>query len=144
MKTTNVQSARDLKNIERKNITKINGVGFNENYPMLTISNKNVSYYDVDSQGDLFLNAPFEVTMNIETENTDFNRLTLKALLLSVITELKFNEPIHPNPKDIKKAYKEATQLPKNASNEKVLQALRLTYKENDLEEDFLRIIKKF
>jgi len=83
-------------------------------------------------------------TMNSETENTDFNRLTLKALLLSVITELKFNEPIHPNAKNIKKAYKEATQLPKNASNEKVLQALHLTYKENDLEEDFLRIVKKF
>ena len=63
MKTINVQSARDLKKIDRKNITKINGVGFNENYPMLTISNKNVSYYDVDSQGDLFLNAPFEVTI---------------------------------------------------------------------------------
>jgi len=82
--------------------------------------------------------------MNTKTENTDFNRLTLKALLLSVITELKFNEPIHPNAKDIKKTYKEATQLPKNASNEKVLQALHLTYKENDLEEDFLRIVKKF
>ena len=64
MKTTiKVQSARELKEINRKSITNINGVNFDENYPMLEVSNKNASYYSVQEQGNVLLYEPFEVTL---------------------------------------------------------------------------------
>ena len=66
MKTTiTVQSARELKEINRKSITNINGINFDENYPMLEVSNKNASYYSVEEQGNVLLYEPFEVTVKI-------------------------------------------------------------------------------
>lgn len=64
MKTTLIQTEKELKsfvNENRKNITNINGVEFTELYPMLDISNKHASYYDVESQGNKFLYSPFTV-----------------------------------------------------------------------------------
>jgi len=71
------------------------------------------------------------------------NRLTLKVLLLSVITELQFGSPLGNN-KAAKSQFKELAGLAKNASNKKVLNALGLTYKDNGLESDFWRVIDKF
>jgi hypothetical protein len=71
------------------------------------------------------------------------NRLTLKALLLSVITELKFGVPLA-NDKAAKSQFKELAGLPKNASNKKVLIALGFTYKDNGIENDFWAVIAKF
>lgn len=64
MKTTLIQTEKELKlfvNENRKNISNINGVEFTELYPMLDISNKHASYYDVESQGNKFLYSPFTV-----------------------------------------------------------------------------------
>ena len=61
MTTQILNTSKELKVIERKSITNINGIEFGELYPMLDVSNKHVSYYDVDSQGSKFINAPFEV-----------------------------------------------------------------------------------
>ena len=72
------------------------------------------------------------------------NRLTLKALLLSTITELKFGSPLAKNSLIAKRQYKKLAGLAKNANNKKVLNALELTYKDNDLEAEFLAIINKF
>lgn len=47
----------------REKVTKINDVEFGELYPILEVSNKHASYYDVESQGSKFLYAPFKVTI---------------------------------------------------------------------------------
>lgn len=62
--TTIINTVKELKDFvsqNRKNIASINGVEFGELYPILTVSNKHASYYDVDSQGDKFLYAPFTI-----------------------------------------------------------------------------------
>lgn len=67
MKTLVINTEKQLKElvlVNRKNITKINDVKFGELYPMLEVTNKHASYYDVESQGNKFLLAPFNVTMN--------------------------------------------------------------------------------
>jgi hypothetical protein len=71
------------------------------------------------------------------------NRLTLKALLLSVITEMKFGSPIARNAKVAKSQFKELVGLPKNASNKKVLHALDDVYCNNKLEHEFYGTIKR-
>ena len=66
MKTLEFNTARELKqfaNKNRKEITNINGVEFGEMYPMLEVSNKHVSYYNVEEQGNSGLYAPFKVTV---------------------------------------------------------------------------------
>ena len=66
MKTTVINSEKELKDFvskNRQNIKNINGVQFNEMYPMLFISNKHAYYYNVQSQSNQLLIAPF----NIET-----------------------------------------------------------------------------
>lgn len=56
-----LNTAKELKAIERKSIVNINGIEFGEIYPMLDITNKHVSYYDVNEQGNKFIHAPFLV-----------------------------------------------------------------------------------
>lgn len=63
MKTTKIETPRDLKKIARSAIASINGIYFSELYPMLTITNKHVSYYNVAEQGNTYLSAPFTVTL---------------------------------------------------------------------------------
>ena len=72
------------------------------------------------------------------------NRLQLKTLLLSVITEVKFGQPLAPNAIGIKNQFKTLVGLPKNASNKKVLSELKRTYIENELSADIDRIETKF
>lgn len=72
------------------------------------------------------------------------NRLTLKALLLSTITELMFGQPLAPNAKLTKAEYKKQAGLKKNATNNEVLTSLGLTYRDNGLEVEFWRVIDKF
>ena len=65
MKTLVINTEKELKafvNENRKNITNINGVEFGELYPMMEVSNKHATYYDVETQGNKFLYAPFNVT----------------------------------------------------------------------------------
>lgn len=50
-----------LVNDNRKEITNINGVEFTSNYPILTVSNTYASYYDVATQSNIYLNAPFNI-----------------------------------------------------------------------------------
>ena len=61
MRTITLNTAKQLKSIERKSITNINGIEFGELYPLLEVTNKNASYYDVDEQGYKFINEPFIV-----------------------------------------------------------------------------------
>ena len=66
MKNLTIASEKELKqlvNSNRKSITKINNVEFGELYPMLDISKKHATYYDVESQGNKFLSAPFSVVL---------------------------------------------------------------------------------
>lgn len=66
MTTLTINSHSELKsliNSNRANITAINDISFNERYPMLEVSNKHASYYDVQSQGNKYINAPFSVTV---------------------------------------------------------------------------------
>lgn len=67
MATTVINTERELKDFvskNRKNITNINGLQFNEMYPMMDVTNKHASYYDVESQGNKFLYAPFKIEFN--------------------------------------------------------------------------------
>ena len=61
METKILKTARELKKIKRKSIVNINGIEFGELYPILEVTNKHVSYYDVNEQGNKFINAPFIV-----------------------------------------------------------------------------------
>ena len=64
MATLKFNTAKELKKFvseNRKEITNINGVDFNEMYPMLEVSNKHASYYNVEEQGNSGLYAPFTV-----------------------------------------------------------------------------------
>ena len=63
MKTQIIKTAKSLKGIERKLITEINDVKFGEIYPMLEISNKHASYYNVEKQENTPLFTPFTVTL---------------------------------------------------------------------------------
>jgi hypothetical protein len=69
------------------------------------------------------------------------NRLTLKALLLSIITELKFGEPLTRNSGQAKKEFKRLVGLPVRATNKEVLKELQRTYEENKLADDFNRLV---
>lgn len=67
MKTLTVNTEIELKkfiNENRSKITSINGVEFRSLYPMLEVTNKHASYYDVESQSNKFLIAPFIVILN--------------------------------------------------------------------------------
>lgn len=72
------------------------------------------------------------------------NRLTLKALLLSVITEMKFGQPLAPNANLAKLEYKKLVGLSRNAPNKMVLSYLQYTFEDNGLKDDFDRTIAKF
>jgi hypothetical protein len=70
MTTITINTERELKQFvdaNRKSIREINGTKFNENYPILTCSNKHAHYYSHISQDDIFLKAPFAVSI-IESE----------------------------------------------------------------------------
>lgn len=72
------------------------------------------------------------------------NRLTLKALLLSVITEIKFGQPLAPNAKFAKKEFKRLVGLKPSATNMDVLKEMKRTYEENELLPEFIGTLIKF
>ena len=74
----------------------------------------------------------------------EFNRLTFKVLLMSVITECKFKQPLTPNAKFAKADFKQAFGLKKSATNSEVLKAIGITYEENGLKADFDGVIQRF
>ena len=66
MTTKTITTELELKQLlktSRRQITEINGVDFTGFYPVLEVSNKHAWYYDIDTQGNKFLFAPFNVTM---------------------------------------------------------------------------------
>ena len=72
------------------------------------------------------------------------NRLQLKALLLSVITEIKFGMPLARNAVQCKKQFKDLVGLPKNVSNVELLKVMKRVYIENKLGDDFTKTLEKF
>jgi len=72
------------------------------------------------------------------------NRLQLKALLSSVMMEIKHGAPITRNAIGVKNQYKKMVGLPKNASNMTVLQTLGGTYADNGLAHEFKTFVRKF
>lgn len=74
----------------------------------------------------------------------DMNRLTLKALMLSVITEIKYGEPLSSNAGGIKRAYKHMAGLPPRCSNKLLLKDIGRTYEENKMLDDYLRVLHRF
>lgn len=65
MKTLEFTTAKELKKFttdNREKITNINGVEFKPLYPLLTVSNTNAFYYDVNRQDHMLLIAPYKVT----------------------------------------------------------------------------------
>jgi len=71
------------------------------------------------------------------------NRLTIKAVLLSVIGEHKGFPPL-PNASGAKRNFKEMVGLPRNASNKAVLEELRRTYDYNQFLPEFEKTCRNF
>lgn len=62
MKTITINTEKELKKFvsnNRKDITNINGVNLSTIYPILEVTNRHVSYYNVTSQANISLFAPF-------------------------------------------------------------------------------------
>jgi len=68
MNTKTYKNERELKSagLRREDILSINDVDFSGLYPMLEVTNKHVSYYCPDIQGNKFIFPPF-VVRSIET-----------------------------------------------------------------------------
>ena len=65
MKTIVINTEIELKSFvtkNRKNITSINGVKFSGLYPILEISRKHATYYNVENQCNEILHSPFNIT----------------------------------------------------------------------------------
>ena len=72
------------------------------------------------------------------------NAIQLKALLLSVITELKFGQPLHRNGIGFKGIFKQMVGLSPRATNVSVLKQLQRVYAENGMTADFDKTIARF
>ena len=72
------------------------------------------------------------------------NRLQLKTLLLSVITEIKFDQPLAPNAIHIKNQFRSMVGLPRNSTNISIINEMQRVYTENNLLEDFINTMIKF
>lgn len=67
MKSIVINTEKELKGFiseNRKNVTNINGVEFNELYPLIDVTNKHASYYDIELQGNKFLYPPFIIKLD--------------------------------------------------------------------------------
>ena len=74
----------------------------------------------------------------------EMNRLTLKTLAMSIITEMKFGEPLHRTAGGAKAAFKKMVGLAPNASNKHTLTQLNRVYIENGVGDDFQSMLTKF
>ncbi len=84
MKTTVINRENELKDFvskNRKNITNINGVQFGELYPMIEVTNRYVSYYDAEYQGNKFLYRPF---------NIELKKQLVKPKTMNKLTDIEF------------------------------------------------------
>ena len=72
------------------------------------------------------------------------NAFQLKALLLSVITEIKFGQPLHPMAMPYKKEFKKSMGLSLRASNKDVLKVIEGIYIENGRTDVYADTMKKF
>lgn len=69
MKTIEIRTEAKLNKFVKENrgsIQSINGIDFSNLYPMLEVTNKHASYYDVSQQCNRYISAPFTV---VYTEN---------------------------------------------------------------------------
>lgn len=55
-------NAKNLKKYNRKDIVQINTIKFTELYPILDITNRSISYYNVKEQRDELIYSPYNVT----------------------------------------------------------------------------------
>ena len=84
METTVINTERELKDFisqNRKNITNINGVQFGEMYPIIDVTNKHASYYDVESQEYKFLYAPFTIEYKADDIINENNHPSLNDII---------------------------------------------------------------
>jgi hypothetical protein len=72
------------------------------------------------------------------------NRLTLKASLIDSITFAKFGQHLAPNWKTAKNEICKVAEQKTNIPNSQYLNLIGLIYRDNNLEEEFWGIIKKF
>ena len=66
MKNLTINTALELREFVKENrteMTSINGVELSEMYPMLSVTGKHASYYNVERQGNTTLRTPFQVTI---------------------------------------------------------------------------------
>tara|TARA_R110000772_G_scaffold220856_1_gene331277 strand:- start:354 stop:602 length:249 start_codon:yes stop_codon:yes gene_type:complete len=75
---------------------------------------------------------------------SDFSILRLKALLLDTITVLKFGSHLAPNSKAAKDELCKQLGQKTTISNSQLLNGIGLVYKDNNMEDDYWRIIDKF
>ena len=96
METTVINIERELKDFisqNRKNITNINGVQFGEMYPIIDVTNKHTSYYDVESQEYKFLYAPFTIEYKLDDIINENNHPSLNDIIGKSKEELLNRRP---------------------------------------------------
>jgi hypothetical protein len=74
----------------------------------------------------------------------NFNRLTLKALLIDTITFLKFGQHIAPNWKSAKNELCTLLGQKNNISANQLLHGIGLVYRDNKIEAEFWQVIDKY
>jgi len=77
-------------------------------------------------------------------DQTNFNLLTLKTLLLDTITYLKFGSHLAPNYKAAKYSLCDLSGQKRTITNKQLLHLIGTVYKDNDKESDFWAVIDKF
>ncbi len=80
----------------------------------------------------------------MSTTATNFNRLTMKALMLDTITHLKTGHHIHPQYKSAKAKLCQLSGQPSNISSRKLITLIGLCYEDNKLVDEFWKTIDKF
>lgn len=74
---------------------------------------------------------------------SSFSTLQLKALELSVVTEIKFGQPLAKNAKFVKAQFKKARGLASNTDNKTLLGHIAQVYDENGLHQKRDALLKK-
>jgi len=64
MTITTSKKLKELLLSNRNSIATINGIGIGEVYPILQVTNKHASYYDVSAQEYKLLIAPYTITIS--------------------------------------------------------------------------------
>jgi len=72
------------------------------------------------------------------------NFIQLKTLMLSVITEIKFGQPLAQNANAFKRQFKATMGMKAKATNIEVLEKIGFVYALNHKQEDYFNTLKKF